>query len=136
MSSAVEGDSPPGRQRPVDESDGGVPPDGAPVRQLTDTTVLLTVVSVGQQVRDAVRKLLEGPQLVVHAAILTVSDDSVKLAPAKLVQPSVVDTEVRSDLMSGCDRYFLNHILLVTADVEDRLAIDGDPVRQHAAVLG
>src|SRR6476469_3652848 len=136
MSLTVKRDPSPGRQRSVDETDGRVPPDGAPVRQLTDPPVALTFVAVGEEVGDAVRKLLEGPRLVAHGAMLTVSDDSVKLSPAELVQPSVINTEVVGNLMNDRDRDLLDHVLLVVADVEDRLAIDGDPVRQHAAVVG
>src|SRR3712207_5855867 len=58
------------------------------------------------------------------------------LGPAEGVELVVVDAEVVRDLVDDGDRDLLGHLVLVLADVADRLAVDHDPVRQGTAVVG
>src|SRR6185312_14485092 len=50
-------------------------------------------------------------------------------------QPGVVDAEVVGDLVHDGDRDLLDHVVLGLADRQDRLPVEGDPVRQQAAVV-
>ena len=51
------------------------------------------------------------------------------LGPAQFVQPIVVDTEVVGDLVHHGDLHFFDDLLVVIADVQQRVAVDGDGVR-------
>jgi hypothetical protein len=51
-----------------------------------------------------------------------------QLAPAEFVQPLVVDPEVVGDFVDHRDRNLVDHLVLVLAHVEQRLAVDGDGV--------
>ena len=53
-------------------------------------------------------------------------------APAEFVQPVVVDAEVVGDLVDHGDRDLVDDLVLGLADVEQRLAVDGDGVGQRA----
>src|SRR4051812_35285386 len=57
-------------------------------------------------------------------------------APAEGVELLLLDAEVVRDLVDDGDRDLLGHLVLVLADVADRRAVDHDPVRQGAAVVG
>src|SRR6185312_15745936 len=50
-------------------------------------------------------------------------------------QPGVVDAEVVGDLVHDGDRDLVDHVVLGRADRQDRLPVEGDPVRQQAAVV-
>lgn len=52
-------------------------------------------------------------------------------APAELVQPGLGDAEVVRDLVHHGDRNLVDHLVLVGADVQQRVPVHGDPVRQH-----
>ena len=50
------------------------------------------------------------------------------LSPAQFVQPVVVDAEVVGDLVHDGDLHFLDHLLVVVADVQQGVAVDRDGV--------
>ena len=77
----------------------------------------------------------------LHAAVLApIADRSAMprrliaglggLGPAQFVQPVVVDAEVVGDLVHDGDLHFLDDLRVVVADVQQRVAVDRDGVRQ------
>jgi hypothetical protein len=55
-------------------------------------------------------------------------------SPAEFVQPLVVDAEVVCDLVDDRDRDLVDNLLFVLADVEQRVAVDGDGVGQRPGI--
>src|SRR6202048_2985147 len=55
-------------------------------------------------------------------------------SPTQFVKPLVVDAEMMRDLVDHRDRDFVDDLILVFADLEQRLAVDGDGVGQRARV--
>ena len=62
--------------------------------------------------------------------VVVVVSHASRLVPTEFVQPVVVDSEVVGDLVDHRHGDFLHHVLAGGADVQDGLAVNGDPVRQ------
>src|SRR5690606_17765585 len=64
-----------------------------------------------------------------------IGDRAEDLPPSQLMQPLLVNAEIVRDLVDHGDGDLLDHLLLVLADVQDRLAVDGDRVGKRTAVM-
>jgi hypothetical protein len=78
---AVQGRAAPMGDRTVDQADGRVPADYSPVRDGAHPATGLAVVVDGQCRVDPLGELVKSPARFLHAAIVTVSYDSVKNWP-------------------------------------------------------
>ena len=81
----------------------------------------------------AVLHLGPTPPALAHGPFIAPLGDDPRLprwlAPAEFVQAVVVDAEVVGDLVDDRDRHLVDHLVVVLADVEQRIAVDRDRVR-------
>src|SRR3954449_4700712 len=104
----------------------------------TTAPIVCTSTTARVMTRTATRRLRCFPVPVAEAAMpcewLWSCPMPTRLAPAELVQACVADTEVVGDFVHHGDGDFLDDVLPGSADVQDGLAEDGDPVRQGPGV--
>jgi len=97
-----------------------------PVQPMLDERAV-AVLQALPAVAAAATVLAHGLFVAPRADTVTVPRPS---GPAEFVQPHVVDAEVVGDLVDHGDLHFLDDVLLVVAEVQQRVPVDRDGVRQ------